>query len=150
MPWDIATRDHYTRSTDQYELNGSYAEWCRFYLWQANGGSLLRQIFAPSSMPSNTILATGFQWRALPQCFPPFTTVQHHFYKWRNSHVLDDLMEALRPMARRKAGRGPKPTVAVIDSPSVKTTESGGPCGYYAGKKIKGRKRPITVEMEVF
>ena len=95
-----------------------------------------------------TILATGFQWRALPQCFPPFTTVQHHFYKWRNSHVLDDLMEALRPMARRKAGRGPKPTVAVIDSPSVKTTESGGPCGYYAGKKIKGHKRPITVETE--
>ena len=27
MPWDNATRDYYTRSTDQYESNGSDAEW---------------------------------------------------------------------------------------------------------------------------
>jgi transposase len=42
---------------------------------------------------------------------------------------------------RERVGREASPTAAVIDSPSVKTTESGGPRGCDAGKKVKGRKR---------
>ena len=57
-------------------------------------------------------------------------------------------MDALRMPARVQAGRSVEPTAAAIDRPSVKTTESGGPAGYDAGQKIRGRKRQIAVNVD--
>ncbi len=60
---------------------------------------------------------------------------------WRDTGLFETVNHLLVMVDRERVGREASPTAAVLDSQSVKTTESGGPRGYDAGKKVKGRKR---------
>jgi putative transposase len=90
---------------------------------------------------------TGCQWRMLPHDFPPWESVYGYFYQWRKDGTWQKINDALRRQTRQRAGRSPEPTTAILDSQYAKTTAMGGPRGYDAGKKVKGRKRHLLVDV---
>jgi putative transposase len=96
------------------------------------------------------VVRTGCQWRHLPPppAFPPWPTVYGYMRAFLREGVWESMRHHLVMMLREVEGREASPTAAIIDTQSVKTTESGGSRGYDAAKKVKGRKRHVAVDTQ--
>ena len=142
--WTPATRKNYSRRGLRYQSDVTDEEWrvIEPYLPPA------KDTGRPRAWPLREIvngifyvMRSGCPWRQLPKDLPPWSTVYRWFAAWRDACVFEKINHALVMADRERGGREASPSAAIIDSQSVKTTEAGGPRGYDAGKKIKGRKR---------
>lgn len=149
--WTEITRQQYRRDGLRYASDMTQGEWAIVGPLLAPPRRLGRPRRADLREVINAIfyiLATGCQWRALPRDFPPRSTVQGYFYRWRDDGTWHEMVATLAVRTRCALGRNAAASAGIIDSQSVATTEAGGPRGLDAGKRIKGRKRHIVTDTE--
>jgi putative transposase len=88
----------------------------------------------------------GCSWRMMPTDLPPWSTCYDYFRKWRKDGTWRTINDTLRTQIRHKTKRKTSPSLAIIDTQSVKTTEQGGPRGKDPHKMVSGRKRHLLVD----
>ena len=128
--WTVEQRQAHDRAGLRYPSDLTEAEWALVapFVPPAKRGGRKRTVDVREVLNGIFyVLATGCQWRALPKDLPPKSTVYDYLSLWAWDGTLRRLHHALFVLAREQAGKEASPTVAIIDSQSVKSAEKGAP-----------------------
>lgn len=82
----------------------------------------------------------GCRWRSLPHDFPKWQLCYYHYRAWREpgcggESVLDRVLSELVGNERIIHGREQQTSMVIVDSKSVKNTDTAEEKGYDGGKK---------------
>jgi len=149
--WTPATRRQHSRAGLRYETDLTDDEWRLVEPLLPGPKRMGRPLRWPLREIFNAIfyvMRGGVAWRLLPSDLPPKSTAYRWFAAWRDKGVFEALNHTLLMIDRERKGRAASPSACIIDSQSVKTSGTGGPRGYDAGKKIMGRKRHALVDTD--
>jgi transposase len=88
------------------------------------------------------VLKEGITWRSLPHDFPKWNLVYHYFRIWSTpdetsgKSLFESILRPLIMSERIISGRQPQTSMVIVDSKSVKNTDTAEQKGYDAGKKL--------------
>ena len=91
MPWTETTRPHYDRRSPRYASDLTDAEWAQIEPLMPVPNRIGRPRKTDLRGVVNALLymaSSGGAWRLLPKDFPPFSTVQKYFWRWRDDGLL--------------------------------------------------------------
>jgi putative transposase len=84
------------------------------------------------------VLRGGCAWRLMPHDLPPWQTAYQTFRAWRQDGTWLRIHDQLRDAVRRRMGRRPQASEAIIDAQTVKTTEKWGRMAMTARRSSMG------------
>ena len=93
------------------------------------------------------LVRAGAPWRMLPHDFPPWEIVHQQTRRWLRAGVFEAMVHDLRLLLRDAAGRGRRPSAAILDSRTLRSTpESGRRAGWDGAKRKRGSKLHLAVD----
>jgi putative transposase len=148
MPWNRATRSKYNRDHLRYpsDLTDEEYQVIAPFLPPSQGGRPRKWTWRALMEGMLYVLENGITWRALPKDFPPWQTVYGAFRSLRALGILESLCQRLCRVARYAAGVPVEPTIALLDSQTIKTTETGSFKGYNGHKHVTGYKKQVATD----
>jgi putative transposase len=84
-----------------------------------------------------SILRGGGAWRMLPHDFPPWQMVYQYVGRWNQDGTWQVMHDRRRGDIRVAAGNPRQPRAGIIDSQSIKTTETGGSAAMMPGSRSR-------------
>ena len=126
--WTVEQRQTYDRAGLRYPSDLTDAEWALVapVIPPAKRGGRRRTVDVGAVLNGIFyVLATGCQRRAPPKDLPPKSTVHDYLTLWAWDGTLKRLHHALFVQAREQMRKEASPTVAIIDSQSVRSAEKG-------------------------
>jgi transposase len=103
----------------------------------------LREVFNALKWP----VRAGAPRRMLPHDFPPWQIVHQQALRWIGAGVFEAMIHDLRLLLRDFAGRKRRPSAAILDSRTLRSTpESGARAGWDGAKRRKGSKLHLAVD----